>query len=266
MNKVTVCGIEISNPNKLIDKNVKKIDMIKYYNKIAPYILTYIKTRPLSEIRCHNKFEDCFFKKHPNNTKNLIYVKTKKDLILEAQLGSIEFHSYGCNAENLNKPNLMVFDLDPDVKINHKKIADSVMKLKVLLDDLKLKSFLKTSGGKGYHILIPFKNSKNWKHFEAFAKNIAEFLEKTYPSLFTTNIRKAERKGKIFVDYLRNKKGATCVAPYSLRARDNLTVSMPIDWDDLYNIKPNQVTIKNIDKYLSKNVWKSFFRIKQTLD
>lgn len=266
MNKITVCGVEITNPEKNIDKKIKKIDLIEYYRKIAPFILPYIKTRPLSEIRCHNKFNDCFFKKHPNATNQLIYIKTKKELIIEAQLGSIEFHTYGCNSENLNKPNMMVFDFDPDEKISHKKIADCVMKVKILLDSLKLESFLKTSGGKGYHIVVPFKSSKNWKDFEGFAKNIADILEKKYPNLFTTNIRKSERKGKIFVDYLRNKKGATCVAPYSLRARENLTVSLPINWNDIYKIRPNQVTIKNVDRYLSKDVWKKFFRIKQNLN
>ena len=115
-----------------------------------------------------------------------------------------------------------------------------------------LKSFLKTSGGKGYHVVIPL-NCKNWDICNDFAKQVAELLQQKYPKLFTTNSRKAERGGKIFVDYLRNTRGATCVGPYSLRARNGATISMPIAWQDLTKIKPNQITIKNYKKYIKNN-------------
>lgn len=261
---INVCSILISNPNKIVNKNIKKIEIVKYYEKYADFLLKFIKNRPISEIRCHNGFE-CFFKKHPANSTKLIYVKTKKDLILEVQQGTFEFHPYGAKSENLNKPDTMIFDLDPDEKLEHDKLVEAVLILKNVLDKLKLKSFLKTSGGKGYHVVIPFKNTKNWKTFETFAKNIALLLESTYPKIFTTNIRKKERKGKIFVDYLRNKKGSTCVAPFSLRARDNLPVSLPILWKDIYTIKPNQVNIKNIDSYINPNAWKNYFKVKNNL-
>ena len=158
----------------------------------------------------------------------------------------------------------MVFDLDPDEKLSLTKLRASVLKVKSVLDELNLVSFLKTSGGKGYHIVVPFVSSKNWDSFYDFSKQIATYVENKWPKEFTTNIRKSERKGKIFVDYLRNNRGSTCVAPYSVRARNGASVSMPISWKDLKNIKPNEITIKNYKKYIN-NSWEKFYKIDQKL-
>lgn len=125
-------------------------------------------------------------------------------------------------------------------------------------------SFLKTSGGKGYHVVVPFSQTKNWKTFYEFAQKIAIYAEQTWPELFTTNIKKAERKRKIFLDYLRNNRGSTCVAPFSLRSRETATISMPISWNNLNKIKPNEITLNNYKKYLN-NSWKDFFETKQEL-
>ena len=130
-----------------------------------------------------------------------------------------------------------------------KKLREGVLYLKEVLDTLKLKSYLKTSGGKGYHVVVPFTANKNWEKFGEIASQISLLLEEKHPKMFTTNMRKDKRNGKIFIDYLRNKKGATCVAPYSLRARKGAPISMPIDWSELNKIKPNEVNIKNFEKY-----------------
>lgn len=258
-------NIKISNPNKIIDGTTKKIDVINYYNDIFSYIHPFIKNRAISELRCHDCFFDCFFKKHPaNSSDSLITVNSKKEFLNEVQLGTIEFHPYA-NLLTSNLPNIMIFDLDPDENLSIKKLREGVFILKQFLDELNLTSFLKTSGGKGYHIVIPFKKTKSWQDFESFAKNIAYVLESKHPRIFTTNIRKDSRNGKIFIDYLRNKQGATCVAPYSLRARKKLPVSIPISWNDLDKIKPNQITIKNYKKFLKLDVWKDFFKVNQKL-
>lgn len=261
--EIIINEIKITSPEKIIFKkiNVTKLDVINYYNDISNYLLRHIKNRPISVIRCHNGADEtCFFKKHPTNEslthkikindEEYFYLNTKKEIVYEAQMGTIEFHFWGCTIPNINRPNLMVFDLDPDENLPIKKLREGVMLLKQVLDNLKLKSYLKTSGGKGYHILVPIKNM-NWKNFSNFSKQIAIFLEEEYPNLFTTNIKKINRKNKIFIDFLRNKKGATCVAPYSLRSRDNAPISMPIEWSMLDKVKPNEVTIKNYKKYLN---------------
>ena len=159
----------------------------------------------------------------------------------------------------------MIFDLDPDEKMEIGTLRQGVVNLKKVLDDLNLKSFLKTSGGKGYHIVVPFEKSKNWEQFNNFAKQVAVVLESRFPTLYTTNIRKAERKNKIFIDYLRNSKGSTCVAPYSLRAKENAPISFPILWKDINSILPNQITIKNYKKYLKSSLWQDFFETTQSL-
>lgn len=270
--------ITITNPDKILfpKEKITKYDVVNYYIQISNLMLPYVSNRLLSVIRCHEGVnESCFYKKHPTTDKNMVktktvlgeeyfYIELANQLIYQAQMGSLEFHVGGSNVQKINKPNIMVFDLDPDVNLSLAKLRSAVLKLKSVLDELGLKSFLKTSGGKGYHIVIPFSETKNWKSFYEFSEKIAKLAENKWPDIFTTNIRKNERKDKIFVDYLRNSKSSTCVAPYSLRARDGATISMPINWNDLNKIKPNEVTIKNYKKYLN-NAWKKFFETEQKL-
>ena len=165
--EIKINGIKISSPEKIIFKNkITKLDVINYYNNISNYLLKHIKNRPISVIRCHSADnKSCFFKKHPENESIIhkikinnaeyFYISTKKEIIYEAQMGTIEFHFWGCTAPEINKPNLMVFDLDPDENLPIKKLREGVKLLKQVLDNLNLKSYLKTSGGKGYHILVP---------------------------------------------------------------------------------------------------------------
>lgn len=270
--------LKISNPDKLVypKDHITKLDVINYYIDIAPHMLPFLKNRLLSIIRCHDGVKgECFFKKHPTTEKEMVeafkvkddeyfYIKDISQLVFQAQMGTIEFHPWGSKTTSMDKPDIMVFDLDPAEKLPINKLRDGVLKLKELLDELNLQSFLKTSGGKGYHILVPFSQSKDWESFENFSKQISLLLENRYPDIFTTNIRKEKRKDKIFIDYLRNSKGATCVAPYSLRARDSATISFPIEWEDLDKIKPNEININNYKKYLNNSL-KNIFTINQKL-
>ena len=278
MNKIL--GIEISNHEKVVYKklNITKRDVAKYYAKVADRMLPFVANRPLSVVRCHGGVGgECFFKKHPTTEREMVktflkggeeyfYIISEKEIVFQAQMGTIEFHTNGASVKQLEKPNVMVFDLDPDEKLSLDKLRESVSCLKEVLDDVGLESFLKTSGGKGYHIVVPFKSSMGWNMFSTFAENVALLAEKKYPKMFTTNIRKASRKGKIFIDYLRNDKGSTCVAPYSLRARESCGISMPIKWNELYKIAPSDITILNFAKHIKKvDPWKDFFNVEQKL-
>ncbi len=277
--KDTIEGIEISSPDKLLyeNPNIKKIEVIKYYNIVAKRMLPYLKNRIISTVRCPEGINgESFFKKHfeteregfnkieiPNKENELedyYYITNTKGLISEAQMNSIEFHTWGSKTTSLEEPDIMVFDLDPDERLSLKKLRNGVKDLKSILDDLKLKSYLKTSGGKGYHVVVPIKNV-NWEEFRKIAKNIAELMEAKWPDKYTSNIRKEKRSGKIFIDWVRNIKGATSIAPYSLRARKNASVSFPISWDELTNIKPDSITLKKaIKKIKEKDPWINFFK------
>ena len=265
-------NLKITNPDKILfpKQKITKLDLINYYIGISNWMLPFVKNRLLSVIRCHDNIEkEIFFKKHPTNDKDMVeryfddeeeyfYITNKTQLIYQAQMGTLEFHTWGSSIDDLENPNVMIFDLDPDEKLSLSKLREGVIKTKTILDELNLKSFLKTSGGKGYHIVVPFKNNKNWDEFYEISKQIALLLEKKWPKAFTTNIKKSKRKNKIFVDYLRNNRGSTCVAPFSIRARNKASISFPINWEHLNKIKPNEITIKNYTKYLN-NAWESFF-------
>lgn len=269
--------ILLTSPNKKIIGNITKKVIFNYYKKVAPYMMPYLENRIISVVRAPSGINNkIFFKKHLENQKRYlekINISSKNDkekdyyyildeigLLSEVQMNSYEFHIWESNTSNKNKPNMMVFDLDPDKSLSLDKLRLGVKYLKEILDNLNLKSFLKTSGGKGYHICIPFKNNLTWKKFYKISEDIANIIENTHSELFTTNNRKEKRKNKIFIDYLRNQKSATFVAPYSVRLRKNAPVSMPIAWNELDKIKPNEITIyKAIKRLKKKDPWKDFF-------
>lgn len=281
---VSIGGVKVTNPNKVMFKNpeIKKIDIIRYYIKVAERMLPYLQKRIISVVRCpKGEFGPCFFKKHPDIiNKGIVSIKIKNSekgeyfyieniygLIFEANMNSIEYHTWASNAENLEKPDIMIFDLDPDEGMDLKQVRRGVRDLKSILDELSLISFLKTSGGKGYHIVVPLKTSKNWKTFKAFAKNIATIMEQKWPDKYTSNSRKIHRKNRIFIDAERNGRGATSVAPYSARARKGAPVSLPISWRELDKISPDGIDMQEAVRRLKKaDPWKNFFEANKNIE
>lgn len=278
--KDVVCDVHITNGDKLLFENITKLDVVNYYEKVAEKMLPFLQKRLLSVVRLHSQnLQEKFFKKHPKlqeegnffevtnekgKTKNYFYITTKKQLITQAQLGTIEFHTWGSSIPKINSPDVMVFDLDPDENLSLEKLRQGVKDLKSILDTLGLKSFLKTSGGKGYHIVLPFKKS-DWNSFSSFSKNVAVLMEQKWKTRYTSNIRKEKRKNRIFIDWIRNSKGATSVAPYSLRAKLGAGVSVPIFWNELDKIAPDELKMQDVLKRLDENPWKDFFKVKQKL-
>ncbi len=260
--------ITITNPSKKIIGNITKQQIYSYYEKIAPRMMPYLENRLISTIRApYGTTKEIFYKKHLENSHgfleklgNYYYILDTIALLSEVQMNSYEFHIWGSNATKNNYPNMMVFDFDPDEKLSLETLRLGVKYLKEILDNLNLKAFLKTSGGKGYHVVIPFRTKITWKKFYKISEDIANILVNTYPDIFTTNIRKNNRHNKIFIDYLRNQKSATSVAPYSIRLKKNAPISMPISWQELDKIKPNEITINNVFKRLKKkDPWEDFF-------
>jgi len=270
--------IEVTNPDKIIFKKEKvtKQDIMDYYQLVVKRMMPFLDNRLISTVRAPNGMNgEKFFMKHLNTDSNNIgkkvlknkndesldyyYIKNGNGILEEVQMNSYEFHIWGSLQNKIKKPDILVFDLDPDEGLSLKKVRDGVRDLKSILDNLELKSFLKTSGGKGYHIYVPLQMS-SWKKCEKIAKDIADIMVLNWPDKYTTNMRKEKRVGKIFIDYFRNKEGATSVCPYSLRLKKGAAVSCPIYWKELDAIKPNDITIKNIKERLrKKDPWSDFF-------
>lgn len=283
-NKDTVLGVSISSPDKIVYTNpeVKKIQVIEYYAAVAERMLPFVDNRLISAVRCpRGAAQDCFFKKHPAPNSKYItvfsldteqgkedyyYIQNAEGLVYEAQMGTLEFHVWGSRIETLEKPDIMVFDLDPDEGMELSQVRQGVKDLKSVLDGLSLVSFLKVSGGKGYHIVVPFESFVDWEIFSSFAKSIAEYMQKNWQDRYTSNIRKDRRKGKIFIDWARNGRGATSVAPYSLRARAGAKVALPISWKELDSTTPDGISMSEaLSRLQQHDPWKDFFEVKQRL-
>jgi bifunctional non-homologous end joining protein LigD len=168
-------------------------------------------------------------------------------------MGTIEFHGWGSKVDKVEYPDRLVFDLDPDVGLDFKKVKAAAVRLKALLEDLGLKSFPLLSGGKGIHVVVPLDATKDWPTVKSFADRFSRAISEAEPETFTANIRKVQRKGRIFLDWLRNQRGATAVLPYTVRARPNATVAAPILWDELDGIdKAGHYTIADADELLER--------------
>ena len=281
----TIEGVKISSPDKIIynELDITKEDVVRYYSKVAERMLPYVRNRILSIVRCPKGVSQaCFYKKHPgpgskgiitmhiptdnDETVEYFYIENATGLISEAQMGTLEFHTWGSSVEQLEKPDIMVFDLDPDEGMKIDRVRQGVEDIKSILDELNLNSYLKLSGGKGYHVVVPLKPTAYWDKFHDFAKQTAEVMENKWPDRYTSNVRKAKRKGKIFIDWIRNARGATSIAPYSLRARKGAKVSMPIFWDELYTVAPDGINLEDaLIRIEGKDPWEDFFQNTQML-
>ncbi|MCY1713663.1 DNA ligase D [Caproiciproducens galactitolivorans] len=284
-NSIIIQGIRITNPDKVMfdDPAITKADVIRYYEKVSERMLPYVGHRILSIVRCPKGIsQTCFYKKHPGagskgvvtipvsnsdgETEEYFYLENVSGLISEAQMGTLEFHIWGSRVDELEKPDMMVFDLDPDEGMDLGTVRQGVKDMKSILTELSLNSYLKTSGGKGYHIVVPLTPSVSWDTFHDFARRVAEVMEKKWPDRYTSNVRKAKRSNKIFIDWIRNGRGATSVAPYSIRARKGAGVSMPIAWEELDTVAPNGITMADALKRIEgSDPWKDFFQNRQLL-
>lgn len=282
---IIIEGIKISNPDKVIfsEPEITKADVVYYYSKISERMLPYVSRRILSIVRCPKGVsQSCFYKKHPGQsskgiiaipistgskeTEEYFYIENVSGLISEVQMGTLEFHTWGSSVDDLEKPDIMVFDLDPDEGMDISRVRQGVKDIRSILTELSLNSYLKTSGGKGYHVVVPLKPVVTWNAFHDFARRVAEVMEHKWPDRYTSNVRKAKRTDKIFIDWIRNGRGATSIAPYSLRARNGARVSMPIAWDELDTVAPDGITMADaLLRIAGNDPWKDFFQNNQML-
>ncbi len=246
-------GIKISNPERVIfpDADITKGELFDYQEKVGPLMLPWAGKRPLSLVRCPQGLsEKCFFQKHnadsfgksvlsipirekDGSTEDYLFVEDVAGLLACVQMGSIEFHGWGSSNQDVEKPDRLIFDLDPDVGLGFAEVKRAAQDLRRVLADMGLQTFPLLTGGKGLHVVVPLKPQAEWPEVKDFAQRFAIALAQMEPDRFTANLAKAKRKGRIFVDYLRNQRGATAIMPYSARARDGAPVAAPINWDEL---------------------------------
>ena len=175
-------------------------------------------------------------------------------LVALLQMGALELHPFGSSAPKLECPDRIIFDFDPDDDVSWETLVEAVHLLKTLLEELGLQTFIKTTGGKGLHVVVPIRPALGWDDIKSFTKAVAELMVKSFPDRFVATVTKSKRHGKIFVDYLRNAEGATAVAAYSLRARANAPVATPIAWDELsQDVRRDHFNVKNVPQRLEKD-------------
>lgn len=252
----TVAGVRISSAKRLIDNGSgsSKKALAEFYAAIASHLLPHLDNRPVSLVRAPKGISgEQFFQKHashlaiPNIKQldpaldpghaSLMVIDSEEALIGAIQMGAIEFHTWGATADNIEKPDRLTLDLDPDPDLPWQKMIEATQLVLTVLDELELACYLKTSGGKGLHIIIPLGRYHSWDTVKAFAKLISQFMTREIPDRFVDKMGPKNRIGKIFIDYLRNQRGASTVAAYSVRARPGLPVSVPIARAELAELK-----------------------------
>ena len=247
-----ILGVKISHPQRLVwpQLGIRKIDLARYVEEVGDWLLPHVQNRPLSLVRCPDGVEgECFYQRHltmaasPGSLRTVkrsrssrgayIYAATLDALVSAVQNGAVELHTWGASVPDIAHPDRIVMDLDPDASLPWKALVEGTLLTKALLDGLGLRSFLKTTGGKGLHVVAPIEPELGWTELKAFTQRIAQTLVKARPGLFTSKMAKARRPNKIFADYLRNSETASAVAAFSPRARPNAGVSVPLAWDEL---------------------------------
>ncbi|WP_263141387.1 DNA ligase D [Pseudomonas sp. RIT-PI-AD] len=281
--------IKITHPERIIDPSsgITKLELAEYYGRIAPWALPWLEDRPVALVRGPEGVTgELFFQKHaaklsiPFITQldpaldpehpPLMVIESAESLVGAAQMGTLELHTWNATAPNLEKPDRFVLDLDPDSALPWKHMVEATQLTLTLLGEIGLKAFIKTSGGKGIHIVVPLTRRAGWEPVKAFSQAIAQYMAKLMPDRFTAILGPKNRVGKIFIDYLRNSRGASTVSPYSARAREGLPVSVPLYLEELAELKgANLWTIRNLMERLDElgddDPWADFKTTRQSI-
>ena len=267
-------GVKISNPERIVypEDGLTKKDLADYYAGIEALMMVDAARRPITLIRCpQGRGKKCFFQKHDSgafgehvkqiaieekkgDVQDYLWFEDVRGLLTCVQMGTIEFHGWGSRTDKVEYPDRLVFDLDPDVGLDFERVKDAALRLRALLGDLGLTTFPLLSGGKGIHVVVPLDASADWPTVKSFAERFTRAIAQAEPEMFTANIRKVERKGRIFLDWLRNQRGATAVLPYSARAREGAPVAAPIAWEEIDQYGGgNHFSIRDLDELIARS-------------
>jgi len=244
----------LTHPDRLVypELRISKREVADYYATLAARVLAEVAGRPLSVVRCPGGVAPrrCFFQKHPAdalgaNVRSIrlreasgahdeyLYIETAKGLLDLVQMNVIEFHPWGARVDDPEHPDRLVFDLDPGSDVPWSTLVRAARDVRTLLREQRLQSFVRLSGGKGVHVVAPIRRGPAWNEAKDFCESVARTLAARQPKLYLAESSKAKREGRIFIDWLRNTRGATSVASWSLRARADPSVAMPLAWNQL---------------------------------
>jgi bifunctional non-homologous end joining protein LigD len=278
--------VRLTNPGRLLwpEQGITKQGLADFYAEIADWILPHIAGRPLSLVRCPGGIsEECFFQKHrwaglgnagrlvsiPGDNEPMLAIDDLAGLLELVQASVLEIHPWGAKADQPELPDRATIDLDPGDDVPWERVIDAAFEVRQRLSALGLQSFVKTTGGKGLHVVFPLAPKVDWDTLKAFTQSIAEGMAAEHPDRYTANMAKRVRRGRIYVDYVRNGRGATAVAAYSTRARPGAAVATPLAWDELGpGIRANHFTVENLPKrlaFLDRDPWEGFLALRQEL-
>jgi bifunctional non-homologous end joining protein LigD len=265
------------------DPPITKVQVAEFYRDIAALVLPGLIGRPLMLLRCPDgSGGPCFFQKHmahpPDAVREIvdregagrwIYVQDLNGLLGLVQMNAVEYHVWGCKVSNLERIDQIVMDLDPDPDVPWTAVRTAAVELRDLLSSYQLESFVRTSGGKGLHVVVPVRPAASWERGLATARFFAERMAQKNPQRYVSVAARSQRKGKIFIDYLRNARGSTAVCSYSLRNRPGVPVATPLSWDELSSVRaPDQIRFENVRRRLSRltaDPWAGFTALRQAL-
>ena len=280
-------SVKVTNPDRVIDPSTgfKKVDLVCYYESIADWMLPHLKDRPVSLVRAPQGITgQHFFQKHPETKmpglteldpahwpghSALLAINSAESLLAAAQMNTVEFHTWNSTSHRIDQPDRVIFDLDPGEGVSWKHLQEAALLMRTLLTELGLESWLKTSGGKGLHVVVPLTPKLDYEVVKGFSQAAVQHMARTIPERFVAKSGGTNRVGKIFIDYLRNGHGQTTAAAFSARARPGLGVSMPVGWDELMSLKSGaQWNIATAREYLSFQAsvpWASYRKKRQSL-
>jgi bifunctional non-homologous end joining protein LigD len=278
----------LTHPDRLVypDAGVTKRDLAEYFAAVAKWMLPHVAERPLSLVRCPEGLSGpCFYQKQPplglppsvkqmkihfkGTASTGVYIEDVEGLLALVQFGVLEIHAWQSRADDIERPDRIVFDLDPGPNVEWSRVIDTAFLVRDFLKHLGLTSFVKTTGGKGLHVVAPIARGRSWEEVKDFCHGVANLITRADPDHFAATMSKAARPRKIYIDYLRNERGSTAVAPYSSRARAGAPVSMPLSWTELRRVQSGaHFTVTTALAHIKKrkrDPWEGYGRLKQRI-
>jgi bifunctional non-homologous end joining protein LigD len=282
-----VAGITITHADRVFANSPPrtKLDVVRYYEAVADVMMRHLRDRPLTLVQCAPDVDHCRYLRHSGGARppdhvrvvqiqeqtkvgDYMVVDRVQGLITLAQRNIVEFHTWNSTIKSLEAPDRIILDLDPGPGVTWRSVVEAARQLRTVLRDLSLESWVKTTGGKGLHVVVPITRQRNWTVCLQFAKTVAAGLVEHDPAHYTLSFAKRDRDQKILIDYLRNNRTNTAVAAYSARSRAGVPVSVPLAWDELSpRLRPERWTIKTVPKRVRdvRDPWKQYFTTKQRL-